>query len=443
MIDRPTPPTLEALFQRIFRVSLASLSYLYILSMAGIAAVMVYLMVHFRRSALDPFTRNALLLLSGALVLSCLFAFDRGEAFLQLVHFLPFFLLFSLLPYLMQGAERMERLAIDLVLMTMPLNVLAAVEAILKSNLIPRTLQRVPIVRWVRSAPHAGRAMLMFNHPNSLSVYLLIILGLGLGVLLAHTVRRQEHQTKERPALRTILLYLGTYLTLLGIFSTGSRNGLVLATVLVLLFSLLNRSNRIVVSAGVVSLVGLVLGAVWLGVGGRSLSLSWINDARWRVWQIAFDLIQERPWLGWGLGNYKFLYVDRLLAKYPECQAERLAKVVPVACADVTHPHNFWLLLGSETGVLIAIGFTLFIGYLCFRGAKVLYRQQLKPSDRAILTGYLLAFGGCTLFALLDVAYHDVRVNVMSWFLLGGIYTLSQSVASAKTNEAPSLPKSF
>ena len=137
MIDRSAslpkePPLKEALFQRTFRISLASLSYLYIISMAAIAAVMVYLMVHFKRSALDPFTRKSLLLLSGALVLSCLFAFDRGEAFLQLVHFLPFFLLFSLLPYLMQGAERMERLAIDLVLMTNPLNVMAAVDSILK-----------------------------------------------------------------------------------------------------------------------------------------------------------------------------------------------------------------------------------------------------------------------------------------------------------------------
>ncbi|HEY9696380.1 MAG TPA: O-antigen ligase family protein [Trichocoleus sp.] len=442
MIDRPTPHAKVALFQRIFRVSFASLSYLYVISMAGIAAVMVYLMVHFKRSALDPLTRNALLFLSGALVLSCLFAFDRGEAFLQLVHFLPFFLLFSLLPYLMQGAERMERLAIDLVIATIPLNFLAAIEAMLKSNLIPRTLQRVPIVRWVRSTPHAGRAMLMFNHPNSLSVYLLMVLGLGLGVLFCQTIRHPG-QPMRRPSLRTVLLYIGTYLTLLGIFSTGSRNGLLLAIVLVLLFSLLNRSNRIVLGSGLVSLAGLVFGAIWLGVGGRSISLSWVNDARWRVWQIALDLIRERPWLGWGLGNYKFLYVDRLLARYPECQAERLAKVVPVECANVTHAHNFWLLLGAETGIFIAIGFTLFIGYLCFRGVKALYANQLKPGDRAILVGYLFAFGSCTLFALFDVAYYDVRVNVMTWILLGGIYTLSQSPISGATSESPSLPKSF
>lgn len=433
-----TPSSQNRLFDRIFRGSLAGFLYLYVISMAGIAASMGYALTH-GKSAIDRPTRNSLLILSGLLMLSSLLAYDRGEAFLQLIHFLPFFLLFAVLPHFLKNAERLALLTTDWVIATIPINLYAGVEAVLKADGLPRSLRRIPFVRWIRSAPHAGRAMLMFNHPNSLAVYLVVILALGLGVLYYQSVRQSfkpdsspgETAPPRLPSLRQRLLYVGTYSTLLGIFSSGSRNGLLIAILLILVYSILNRSNRIVLMAGLISLTGIMAGAIGFGIGGRSLSLTWLDDSRLRIWQIAGGLIHDRSWLGWGLGNFKFLYVDRLLAQFPECVAQRrVYRVIPVECADATHPHNFWLLLTSEAGFPLAIGFTLFIGWLCFRAGRAIFSDAAKDPNlirsnrQALLTGYLLAVLAFSAFALFDVTYHDIRVNLLNWLALGGLYTL-------------------
>ncbi|WP_088892743.1 O-antigen ligase family protein [Leptolyngbya ohadii] len=444
--------TRENLFDRLFRGSMAGFLYLHAVSMVGIAAAMGYV---WRRgkAALDPITRNSLWVLSGLLVLSSLFAYDRGEAFLQLIHFLPFFLLFAVLPYFFRSTERLALLTTDWVIATIPINLYACLEAALKADSLPRSLRRIPVVRWVRSAPHAGRAMMMFNHPNSVAVYLVVILALGLGVLYYQTVRdqkdgdpkeRQSGDVKRSPSLRQKLLYVGTYSTLLGIFSSGSRNGLLIAVLLILVFSVINRSNRVVLTAGLVSLGGMVAGAIAFGVGGRSISLNWLGDSRLRIWRIAGGMIQERPWLGWGLGNFKFLYVDRLLNQFPQCEAQReVYRVIPVECADASHPHNFWLLLTSEAGFLVAIGFTLFIGWLCFRAGRAIVlrcrqrrivsgkSEDVEKGGEALLTGYLLAVLAFSLFSLFDVTYHDIRVNLINWVALGGMYALTSKIGSS------------
>jgi O-antigen ligase len=433
----------DRLFDRIFRASLAGWLYLYVISMVGIAASMGYALIR-KKFAIDPLTRNSFLVLSGLLILSSLFAFDRGEAFLQLIHFLPFFLLFAVLPHFLRNAERLAVLTTDWVIATLPINFYACMEAALKADSLPRSLRRIPLIRWIRSAPHAGRAMLMFNHPNSLAVYLVVILALGLGVLYYQTVR-QSSQLHQAKSLRQWLLYFGTYSTLLGIFSSGSRNGLLIAILLILAYSILNRSNRIVFIAGLISFAGILAGAIGFGIGGRSLSFTWLDDSRLRIWQIAGGLIHDRPWLGWGLGNFKFLYVDRLLAQFPECVTQRrVYRVIPVECADATHPHNFWLLLTSETGFLIAIGFTLLIGWLCFRAGRAILagaetaQKQMRSGSRALLTGYLLSVLAFSAFALFDVTYHDIRVNLLNWLVLGGLYTLTPR--TDPSSPSPSLP---
>jgi O-antigen ligase len=132
-----------------------------------------------------------------------------------------------------------------------------------------------------------------------------------------------------------------------------------------------------------------------------------------RVWQIALELIGDRPWLGWGLGNYKILYPS--FPHDPEYDV-------------VFHPHNFWLLLGAEAGIPVAIAFTVWVGYLCYRAVRVLLQNQLEPPVRSILLAYLLGFAGCIAFAFFDVTFYDARTNIVDWVLLAGIYSLTQSL---------------
>ncbi|MBW4517306.1 MAG: O-antigen ligase family protein [Timaviella obliquedivisa GSE-PSE-MK23-08B] len=413
---------------QIFRLSFVTLPYLFYVSFVGIFVVMLLHRLRFGRVALDPLTRNSLAIIGGLLILSCGFAENRSEALLQLANFLPFFLFFSVLPYVLTGTERLGQLALDLVIAAIPLNLLALCEYILKSTFIPRVIRRIPSVRSLRNAPHKGRAMVVFTHPNSLANYLVLILGLGLGLILYDASRSSERlEPQQYGRTRKVLLYVGTFLTLVGIFCSGSRNGLLVAIVQIILFCLCVQGNRKILLPGLFSVLALLAGSAVLGIGRRSLDiLHWADDPRPRVWSIAWDLIKERPVMGWGLGNYKLEFVPRLLAQYPSCLMERTYKVIPSNCADVNHPHNFWLLLSSEVGLGIMLGFSLWVGFICWQGVLRVMTAQLSGWSRSVLYAYLFAFFGCISFAIMDVTFYDVRLNATNWLLLAGIYSATR-----------------
>lgn len=400
--------------QRIFDLSLLSLPYLIYLSLAGLIGVMLFLLSTFRQTAIDRLTQISLLVLGGLLILSSLVAIDRGEALLQLANFLPFFLLFAVLPFLFKGVEQLEQTAFLLVLTAIPLNIISLFEYFLKAPGLPRQIRRIPFVKWVRSAPHKGRAMVVFDHPNWFASYLVLMLGLGLGLVLHYAMQSRHQPAPLHPRQRLLkrIVVAATFLNLVGIFCSGSRNGLVVAVLQLAIFALLVK-GRAIAFAGFAGLIGLVSVVAIRGIGGRSLSLTeWADDPRIGVWQIAIDLMRERPWLGWGLGSYKLLYPSRLIdPEYP----------------NVFHPHNFWLMLGCETGWPFMVLFTLLIGWLCYQTTRALMQGQIKFPDREILWGYLLAFGGCVAFALFDVTLYDARINVVNWVVLGGIYLYSQN----------------
>jgi O-antigen ligase len=430
-MDRPSklPPKWLQLDYPLLRNSLCVLPYLSYLGLAGLLILIFALLTQFKRSALDAFTRNGLLLITGLLLLSCVLANHRAEAFLQLANFLPFFLLFSVVPFVLNSTERLEQLAWSLVITSIPINGLALAEYLLKSAFIPRSLYRNPIVKWARSQPHAGRAIVNFNHPNALASYLVLILGLGLGLIVYHALRQRTDTSSASPVQTMSLLYLGTYGNLIGIFCSGSRNGLLVAIVQIVLFGLLwglwLGGSRVIWLTSLISLGGILAGAAELGIGGRSLDpADWADDPRLRVWSVSLSLWQQRPWFGWGLGNYKFQFADRLLTLYPACSPVRSRRAVPVECADVAHAHNFWLTMATEAGMLVAIGLILWVGYLCFRAVNILIFRQLKTPGRALLVGYLLAFLGCIAFACFDVTLYDSRVNTLNWVILAGIYAI-------------------
>lgn len=405
------------------------LPYVSYVGLAGLGVFSLSLFAKHKRSALTSLAHDSLLLITGLLLVSCLFAQNRAEAFLQLTNFLPFFLFFAVAPFVLKETRRLRQLATDLVMLSLPINILALGEYVLRADFIPRSLRSIPFIDWVRDRPHAGRAMVMFNHPNALASYLVLILGLGLGLILHHAM--QKRLESGMPATsHPLWLYGATYANLVGIFCSGSRNGLVVAVLQLSLFVLgwgwFTRLSRSLLLASLSGIGGLLTGAAWLGIGGRSLSLaSWAGDARLRLWHVAVNLIQEQPWFGWGLGSYKFQFPARLLVLYPSCETVRAQPVVPVECADVAHPHNMWLLLATEGGMLLMIALTLWVGYLYGRGIELLIAKRLKPLESALLLGYSLAFLGCIAFACFDVTLYDARVNALNWTVLVGIYAIN------------------
>ena len=91
-------------FRQIFRFSTIALPYLSYFGIVGLLADTIYLWRAFRRSPIDPPLQTGLLWISGLMVISSCFAFDRGEAFLQLINYFPYFLLFAVLPYFLRAS---------------------------------------------------------------------------------------------------------------------------------------------------------------------------------------------------------------------------------------------------------------------------------------------------------------------------------------------------
>jgi hypothetical protein len=375
----------------------------------GLGVIVIGLLAKFRKLALDPIARCGFVLLSGLLALNVMVAVDRGEAFLQLANFLPFFVWFGVLPFLLRGMEQLQQVATALVIGSLPINLISVGEYFLKAPWLPREIRRLPWIAWVRSAPHKGRAMLMFGHPNAMASYLVVILGLGLGLILYEWARRSPDDVSSVWSLRPRMLYLATFLNLVGLFTAGSRNGLGIAIGQLLLFVLFARSHRRGMLTGLIGLAGFVGGAMVLGIGGRSLDLgSWTTDPRIRVWQIALEMTQSRPWLGWGLGSYKLLYPS-----YPH----------DPEYSYIGHPHNFWLLMSSEAGIPAMLLLTALVGYCGYRGARAVI--DAKSSDRALFGGYAIAFVGYSVFSLFDVTLYNAQLNLVNWLVLAGLYSFA------------------
>jgi O-antigen ligase len=228
---------------------------------------------------------------------------------------------------------------------------------------------------------------------------MVIILGLGLGLVVG--MNRQSFTPK--PWLQAGII-AATLMSFVGIFCSGSRNALAVAILQVLLAASLLRLNRWLRLAGLLSLVGLGVVVASFGLGGRRISLEVFGrDPRFGLWQIAVGLIQERPWLGWGLGSFKFLYPSRLIdPDYPY----------------IAHPHNFGLMMATEAGLPTMLVFFAVIGAICYWGVSAYRASHWHLPEKTVLLACLLACLGSFTYALFDTTLFDMRINLLNWTVL-------------------------
>ena len=347
------------------------------------------------------------LLTLGLLVSAC-FAISRGDAWLQLANFLPYFLLIGVLstaPRFRPPSMMLTTVAHALVLGSLPFSIAALVEYVVRFPSIAAQVYDWPVFQWIFDVSFAGhRAHGGLSHPNILSNYLTIVLGLGLGLLVGQMRSVSNGVSKPSPNM-TAAMAAAVSLAGIGIFCTSSRNGLLAAGVLLLIAGYLARRCRWVWLLGLAILSAVGIGLLFMGFGGRSLSVAlFVNDPRVAAWQIALDLIRQRPLTGWGLGGFSHQYVPFSVTGH-----ERLF-----------HPHNLWLYLACDTGIPTMLLFCWVVGRTYVAGIR---RLRLTPSPA--LLSYLLGFTGCILFALFDVTLFDARINVLSWFILAGLGILA------------------
>ena len=352
----------------------------------------------------------------GMLISAC-FALDRGEGFLQLTNFLPFFVLFGVLgtvpSVVAQPFEQLERLAHWLLISSIPISLGAIAEFIIKFEAIAPNVQSVLppwLIANIYEPDYGHRAHSVFSHPNMLSAYLAILLGLGLGLMLK-ALNTRDATPRVWWQVSALLLCIAA------IFCTGSRNGLLIAGILSAIALYAARRHHWVLLCGS-AVGGLLLSAAFtFGIGGRSLSLALVTqDPRLSVWRLALEMIEARPWVGWGFSGLRQIYVPGSIPEYDV----------------IHHAHNFWLFLASEAGIPVTMCFCAVIGTVYFDGVRAYMRLGDRAILRPILLSYLLAFASSILFGLFDVAVFDSRVNLVNWVLISAIYVLSRTPQAVK-----------
>ncbi|MEL6166128.1 MAG: O-antigen ligase family protein, partial [Cyanobacteria bacterium J06628_3] len=263
---------------------------------------------------------------------------------------------------------------------------------------------------------------------NLLAAYLIIVFTLGLGLWIEnwqkiHKIKLETSKiTSNIPSLPTPFILLT--LILIGDFTvlilTHSRNGWGNAIFVCVAYAIYQGWYKIIAGLTVVATSIMIAARAPLAIAQwfRSVipEFFWIrlrNEVysgvpevthRKSQWELAWSLTLQRPWTGWGLRNFSFIFEAK--TNY-----------------WMGHPHNLFLMLSAETGLPTTILFFGFLGWLFVAGVRLMQNSKFVHSkeDRLLLLSYLLVFAAWLVFNTVDVTIYDFRLNTLFWVILAAI----------------------
>lgn len=152
-----------------------------------------------------------------------------------------------------------------------------------------------------------------------------------------------------------------------------------------------------------------VLGVFLLSAGGgvreravRAFDPA-LNIGRSQIWQANLDMVKERPWIGWGYGNYK-----RFRAPYYQRYAQ----------ANVAHAHNNFLQMWVDAGVFGLAAFLALFWTMLRKGWRA-YLRLSPPALRALALGGVLSVLAFLLGGLTQYNFGDAEVVIVLWATTG------------------------
>jgi len=409
----------------ILQASLSLLLFCPALGELGLLWILIKIAIaHFPKIINNPINQ-AWGILSIWLIINSFLAYQPAEAFLGLANFLPFFALFASLSIVIRHPHQLRRIAWLLVIPTLPIVILGLGQLYFNWH-SPPLIKTILGWELVSTGVPSGRMSSVFIYANFLAIYLAIAFILGLGLWL-DIWRNSKLQNRNYLLLGLISIILFADAAGLGLAS--SRNAWGIAFLGFMAFAIYLSWYwlvSVVTAIGVATMgasFGSFSGQTWLRkivpmfIWGR-LSDSLYSDrplATLRItqWEFCWSKIQENPLIGWGLRNYTPLYLEATNFWFG-------------------HPHNLFLMLGMEIGIVASLVFCLIVAVILAQAILLLRHnnhknlRSLNKSDRLMIFSYLVAFGGYILFNFLDVTIFDLRINTIGWILLSAIYGVSQ-----------------
>ncbi len=356
-----------------------------------------------------------ILMTCATFLLSCFAAYNKLEAFTVSLNFLPFFLLFLAVASTFNSHK--YKWALNCILIaSVPVIIFATIEFAFNQYgyyNIDRFILQDPGIRHPRSSS-------VFDNSNVLASYLVVLLGISLGMLTKYYPKKHKDYSgiAERFSDHQSILLIKAYICsdLIAIICTQSRNALLVTIILFCTSTIFFKPRNlhfafllIITILGFcllkhVTLIRYISGDLFLTSSMARELLTFATDSRTKIWEVAVYLGKERPFLGWGLGNYKLLYPVQSIGTPP-------------------HPHNFWLMLFAETGIMGAVSLNMFVGSILYQAIRRI--NMTEKEEKSILISYLMAFSASVMFHFFDCPLFDFRVNCLNWIFLAGIFSLS------------------
>lgn len=358
------------------------------------------------------------------LAISTIFAADRLSAVLGLFNFLPYFFFFAAFSTLIQTPAQLRRLAQILVITSIPVIILGFGQLFFGWS-TPEPLAGFFGWTLVAYGNPPGRMASIFMYANVLAGYLVVVLILALGLWIAalqtkrNGVRNTTYFSKQ-PSSEFLLLSLVVAGNFAALILTNSRNAWAIATLAILVFAIYQGWRWLV--TGVVAIAGTILLAAfapsplnrilrrvvpaffWTRLTDQLHPNRPIPLLRTTQWRFAWSLTQQRPITGWGLRNFTPLYQAQMHIW-------------------LGHPHNLFLMLSAEIGIVGTALFCFWVGAILYQGIQILHSQSFNSAhDQTIFFSYIVAFFACVLFNCVDVTIFDLRINTLGWLLLTAIY---------------------
>jgi O-antigen ligase len=369
-------------------------------------------------------------ILSILLLITTAFAPHKLEALLGLFNLVPFFFFFTGLTPLIPTTTQLRQISWIMVFGSVPVLIIGFGQLFLSWNFQFHVLWIV--FDWI-IAPEkslSGRMAANFMHPNTLASYLVTIFILGLGLWLEN-----YHQLKQKNRL-IIFLTITVFANFIALILTNSRNGWGIAVFACLAYALYKGWRFIV--AAVVSITScfflaafapspiaeffrrFVPYAIWARLNDDMFPDRPIALMRKTQWEFAWNLTQQHPLTGSGLRSFSGLYKTQMQI-------------------DVNHPHNLFLMLSAETGLITTLIFCGLLFWILITATQILWKSKsLEPENRLIFLSYLITFIGWILFNTVDITIFDIRLNTLSWVFVAALSGVMYKYSSYQFSEIQS-----
>lgn len=124
-------------------------------------------------------------------------------------------------------------------------------------------------------------------------------------------------------------------------------------------------------------------------------------DERQQFWMQAIDLTMDRPLFGWGPYSFRFIQ--------PRLQQDVLA--------TSDHPHNVFLKLAVERGILVLAAFVILLAVILFSSENALFKRRKKGGDEEMVLVFI-AVAGVLAHNVIDYNLQFVGIVLPFWIFL-------------------------